>query len=345
MNRPTSPGSVTSYDNKGIALILLSAASFGAMPIFAKLAYAQMDFPQSTEVKTVLAIRFCVAAVFMWLIWAWQRRGPSTKYQVPSTSPSPTSYFVLRTRILPLVALGALGYVGQSFSYFTAISIISVSATGLLLYTYPILVTIMARIFLGERLTTRKVLALALATCGTLMVLGIAGSLLGLSDSSLDRVDPAGAAWGIAAAVIYSVYIIAGTRFTAGLPPVFSSAVIISSAAIVYTVWGFLSGELRLDIGWGAWFWAVCISIFCTVLAIAAFFAGLSLIGPSRAAIASTVEPAMTVLLAALILQERITPEQIAGGVLVLSSVLILQWPSHVTPSLRDVQGQPTELP
>jgi drug/metabolite transporter (DMT)-like permease len=340
MNRLTAQGGNatdtidTSDSNKGIALILLSAASFGVMPIFAKLAYAQMDFPQATEVKTVLAIRFCVAAVFMWLLWAWQRRSGAAS-RVP----------LRPATILPLVALGALGYVGQSFSYFTAIGIISASATGLLLYTYPILVTIMARIFFREQLTVRKMLALALATFGTLMVLGIAGSLLGLSDSSLGRVDPAGAAWGVAAAVIYSIYIIAGTRFTAGLPPFFSSTVIISSAAIVYTVWGFLSGELRLDIGWAAWFWAVCISIICTVVAIAAFFAGLSLIGPSRAAIASTVEPAMTVLLAALILQERITPEQIAGGVLVLSSVLILQWPSHVTPSIRDVQGQPTELP
>jgi drug/metabolite transporter (DMT)-like permease len=163
---------------------------------------------------------------------------------------------------------------------------------------------------------------------GALMVLGVAGSLLGLGGSSLGTLDPVGAAWGIAAAVIYSVYIIAGTRFTASVPPIFASAVVISSAAVVYTLWGLLTGELHLQLAWSVWFWAACIAVLCTVIAIAAFFAGLKLIGPSRAAIVSTVEPAVTVLLAPLVLQESLTPEQILGGVLVLCSVLVLQWPS-----------------
>ncbi|MEO8288744.1 MAG: DMT family transporter [Chloroflexota bacterium] len=309
---------VLTNGNKGIALVLLSAASFGVMPIFAKLAYQGMDFPQAAEVKTVLAIRFAVAAVCMWVLWAWQSRTKNTG-----------SRKLLNLKvILPLVALGGLGYVGQSFSYFTAIGIISASATGLLLYTYPILVTVMARIFFGEAFTPRKMAALVLATLGALMVLGVLGPLLGFGESSLGALDPLGAAWGIAAAVIYSIYIIAGTRYTAGIPPIFASAVIITAAAVVYTVWGSISGELRLDFGLDVWLWATTIALICTVVAIVTFFAGLKLVGPSRAAIASTVEPAVTVFLAALILQERISAEQIGGGLFVLASVVTLQWPS-----------------
>jgi drug/metabolite transporter (DMT)-like permease len=55
------------------------------------------------------------------------------------------------------------------------------------------------------------------------------------------------------------------------------------------------------------------------------FFAGLSRIGPSRAAIVSTLEPAVTVALAAVILQENITLEQLAGGALILAAVIVLQ--------------------
>lgn len=304
------------YANKGIALVLLSAAAFGMMPIFAKLAYDEMAFTQATEVKTLLAIRFSIAAVCMWLLWAWHRR-----------SGSALSVEVRAATIAPLIALGALGYVGQSFSYFTAVGIMSASATGLLLYTYPILVTVLAWLFFRESLTVRKLAALALTTVGALMVLGVVGSILGLSDNSLATINPEGAAWGVAAAIIYSTYIIAGTRYTARISPIFSSAVIISSAAVVYTLWGTFTGELRVDIGPRAWFWAACIALICTVVAIAAFFAGLLLLGPSRAAIASAVEPAITVLLAAIFLQERITPEQVAGGTLILCSVFILQWP------------------
>jgi drug/metabolite transporter (DMT)-like permease len=326
---PAAPALPTTASvNKGIALVLLSAAAFGTMPIFAKLAYAEMAFSQSAEVKTVLAIRFCGAALFMWLLWAWQRR----------TGRAPRVEFKLST-ILPLVALGALGYVGQSFSYFTAIGIISASATGLLLYTYPILVTLLAWLFFRESLTARKLLALGLATIGTLMVLGVAGALLGGNTPTLGTLDPAGATWAVAAAVIYSVYIIAGTRFTAGVPPFFASAVIITSAAAVYTLWGLSLGELHLDLPGMAWLWLSCIALICTVVAIAAFFAGLRFVGPSRAAIASTVEPAVTVLLAPLVLQETITPQQIVGGVLVLCSVLVLQWPSRQTAGPQVVES------
>jgi drug/metabolite transporter (DMT)-like permease len=298
--------------------VLLSAAAFGVMPIFAKLAYEQIDAPDSAQVKTVLAVRFCIAAVLMWGLWLVQRQ----------RSPGANEIAIRPGILLPLVALGALGYVGQSFAYFTAISIISASATGLLLYTYPILVTLMAWLFFREPLTGRKLAALALATLGALMVLGVLSSILGLSESSLGTLSPEGAAWAVAAALIYSIYIIAGARFTRNVPPIFASAVIITSAACVYVIWGLLVGDLRLDMSPAGWFWGSAIAVVSTVVAIVAFFAGLRLVGPSRAAIVSTVEPAVTVLLAALILLEKISPEQLAGGLLVLASVLILQWRS-----------------
>jgi drug/metabolite transporter (DMT)-like permease len=298
--------------------VLLSAAAFGVMPIFAKLAYEQIDAPDSAQVKTVLAVRFCIAAVLMWGLWLVQRQ----------RSPGANEIAIRPGILLPLVALGALGYVGQSFAYFTAISIISASATGLLLYTYPILVTLMAWLFFREPLTGRKLAALALATLGALMVLGVLSSILGLSESSLGTLSPEGAAWAVAAALIYSIYIIAGARFTRNVPPIFASAVIITSAACVYVIWGLLVGDLRLDMSPAGWFWGSAIAVVSTVVAIVAFFAGLRLVGPSRAAIVSTIEPAVTVLLAALILLEKISPEQLAGGLLVLASVLILQWRS-----------------
>jgi drug/metabolite transporter (DMT)-like permease len=298
--------------------VLLSAAAFGVMPIFAKLAYEQIDAPDSAQVKTVLAVRFCIAAVLMWGLWLVQRQ----------RSPGANEIAIRPGILLPLVALGALGYVGQSFAYFTAISIISASATGLLLYTYPILVTLLAWLFFREPLTGRKLAALALATLGALMVLGVLSSILGLSESSLGTLSPEGAAWAVAAALIYSIYIIAGARFTRNVPPIFASAVIITSAACVYVIWGLLVGDLRLDMSPAGWFWGSAIAVVSTVVAIVAFFAGLRLVGPSRAAIVSTVEPAVTVLLAALILLEKVSPEQLAGGLLVLASVLILQWRS-----------------
>ncbi len=163
---------------RGILLVLLSAVSFGLMPIFTKLAYAGMDFPTDHRVKMVLVIRFVTAALCMWLIWLFQGRRTASNDRRAT----------LRD-ILPLVAMGALGYVGQSFSYFTALGSISASATGLLLYTYPILVTILAWLLLHEHMDRRKIISLCIATLGALMVLNIftsiffGGSGLGLAIS------------------------------------------------------------------------------------------------------------------------------------------------------------------
>ncbi|HST05542.1 MAG TPA: EamA family transporter, partial [Chloroflexia bacterium] len=61
----------------------------------------------------------------------------------------------------------------------------------------------------------------------------------------------------------------------------------------------------------------------------AAFFAGLARVGPARASILSTVEPAVTLGLAALVLGEPLTTPALLGASLILGAVLILQRPTR----------------
>src|SRR6266404_4745514 len=57
---------------------------------------------------------------------------------------------------------------------------------------------------------------------------------------------------------------------------------------------------------------------------LAMLFAGLERVGPTRAAVLSTVEPVCTVLLAAALLGETIAPSQLVGGALILTTVVLL---------------------
>ena len=59
--------------------------------------------------------------------------------------------------------------------------------------------------------------------------------------------------------------------------------------------------------------------------AILAFFAGLARVGPTTASILSTLEPVVTVALAALVFGESLGAVQLAGGALVLAAVVVLQ--------------------
>ena len=66
-----------------------------------------------------------------------------------------------------------------------------------------------------------------------------------------------------------------------------------------------------------------------TVIPVAALTAGTALSGPSTATILSASQPAMTALLAIIVLGETLTFVQVIGGILVLGSVVSVQarWP------------------
>jgi drug/metabolite transporter (DMT)-like permease len=285
----------------GVLWLLASAAGFGSMAILAKLAYSG-----GLTLPTLLATRFGLAAVLMWGLLAVRRLSP----RVPPRT------------LLGLLLMGGIGYVGQSFAFFTALQTIPAATTALLLYTYPAMVSVLAWMILKQRISRTAALALALATAGCVLVVGGPAAL-----PAQTQIDPAGMAWGLAAALIYSLYIIAGTRITANVPPLVASTYIISAAAGVFLGAGWIGGTLNFAVDPGGWAAMIGIALICTVLAIAAFFAGLARLGPGRASILSTVEPVVTFLLAALVLGESISLIQIAGGALILSAVLVLHWP------------------
>jgi drug/metabolite transporter (DMT)-like permease len=61
--------------------------------------------------------------------------------------------------------------------------------------------------------------------------------------------------------------------------------------------------------------------VVCTVIALRAFLAGMALVGPARAAVASSVEVPVTIALAVAFLGERIGAREVTGGALILGAV------------------------
>jgi drug/metabolite transporter (DMT)-like permease len=181
----------------------------------------------------------------------------------------------------------------------------------LLLYLYPVFVAILSVIWLREQITRIKAAALGLALVGTALTVGPEGGQF------------LGVLLAISAAAIYSVYIMVGAQVMKQVSAIQSSTVIFASA-------GGMSGVLMMGNGphlptTGAG-WAVIGSIvlIATVLPVVAFLAGLERIGPTNAAMLSTLEPVVTVLLAAMLLGETLKPITLLGGGLVLVAVLLL---------------------
>jgi drug/metabolite transporter (DMT)-like permease len=270
-------------------LIVVSAVAFGAMAIFARFAYSG-----GADVLGILISRFVIAGGLLALVMLVTRR------------PWP------RGRALVVaILMGGIGYVGQSVSYFAALNHASAGLVALLLYAYPTLVCLLAAAFLGERLTKRTGVVLALSFVGIALTLG--GG----------RGTPAGIALGLAAAAFYSVYIVIGARELKGTDALGSTTVVCLSAAVTLSLAGLLREPQFPGLWWG---WAAigAIAIVSTVVAIIAFFAGLKRVGPAAASIISTLEPLVTVGLAWSILGESLSLSQGIGGVLVLGGAALL---------------------
>lgn len=281
----------------GSVLCLLSAAAFGAMAIFGKYAYEA-----GVDVGALLLVRFALAAIVLAAI---------------ATTIGALRNLSRRTVVAGLL-MGAIGYATQAGLYFLALERMDASLLSLLLYTYPALVTAAAIVLKRERATKRKGAALAVATAGTALVLAGAGT---------GALDPLATVMGIGAAFAYTAYILTGDRVVAGVPPLALAALVCAGATATFAVTALATGGPELGFDPAGWGWLAAIALVSTVFAIIAFFAGLARVGPSTASILSTLEPVVTVSLAAAAFGEQLTGVQLAGGVLVLGTVVVLHAP------------------
>ncbi len=273
----------------GILLIIVSAAAFGTLAIFGKFLYAD-----GLDTFTMLFLRFAFAASTMTLILILRRE------------PFP------RGRLLAqLIGMGALGYAGQSFSYLSAIKYASAGLVALLLYLYPIFVFVLSVIFLREKVTWPKALALTLALTGAALTANPEGG------------QTLGMFYAVLAAVIYSVYIIVGAGVMKQVSAIQSSLVIFASAAAVYGTLTLVNGT-HFPVSSSGWWFMAGIVIVATIIPVTTFLAGLERIGPTNASLLSTLEPIVTVLLAAWLFAERLEPITLVGGALILVAVVIL---------------------
>ena len=273
----------------GILLIAISAASFGTLAIFGRYAYTD-----GMDTFTVLFLRFTISASIMTIILLL-RKEPFPRGRI----------------LLQLIGMGALGYVGQSFMYLTAINYASAGLVALLLYLYPFFVMILSAIVFREHITRLKVIALILALVGTALTVDPNGGQL------------IGALMAVTAAAIYSVYIIVGTNVMKHVSSVQSSMVIFASAGFVFGILTAIKGP-HLPTSNAGWFAMSGIVLIATIIPVVTFLAGLEMIGPTNAAMLSTLEPVVTVLLAAWLFQEKLNTISLLGGGLILVAVLLL---------------------
>jgi drug/metabolite transporter (DMT)-like permease len=278
----------------GTAMVLGSATAFGTLAIFAKLGYAS-----GLGTEQTLAFRFLLAAIGMVALAVVIGQNPLR---------------LRRNQLVTLFVLGAIVYTGQSLTYFIALRSLPASLVVLIAYIYPSLVVLAGWLFLRRSVSSWHWVALAASFAGVAMLVG--GARFQLS-------------WALALAIasptIYTGYILIGERVMSSVPAVAASAVIMSGAALAFCLLAALNHELALPRNVSGWAVGVGIALFPTMIAISLFVAGLPRVGAARAALLSTWEPVVTVLLAVVILGDRLSIVQVIGGLLVMLAVIVVQ--------------------
>ena len=274
----------------GAIFVVFSAIGFGALAIFGKIAFAS-----GASTATVLFIRFLFAGSLMVVLMLSMRQ------------PWPHG-----RDLWILIAMGGVGYAGQAFCFFSALHHATAGLTGLLLYLYPALV-IVASALLGRRKLTLAKTFLAL--------LSLFGIFLIVSDGLVGT--PAGIAFGVGAALVYTVYIMVGEGVSRRIGAISAGCVIMLAATAVFGTAMLVEG-VRPPQDTAGWLAVAAIGVFSTLMPIVFFFAGMRRLGASDASTLSTLEPVVTLFLAYFFLGETLGAVQALGAALVIVAVVVL---------------------
>ncbi|MDF2627007.1 MAG: multidrug transporter permease [Symbiobacteriaceae bacterium] len=275
----------------GAALVALSALGYSTNPIFGKMAYSA-----GANAVSLLAIRFTMAAIGMWVLLAARGEAGALDKQ----------------KRWQLLALGALGQATVSLLYFVALEHIGASLATGIFYTYPAFVAV-AGLFRGEGLSRLGAAGLLLTVAGTWLLLS----------NDLGGFTWGGAALILCASLLYTLYILVSNAWTRGTPPTVSATYVTTGAALVYLL---IAAVTQPPLpGAGAYLAGAGLALCSTILAMITFFAGLPRVGSTRAAIISTLEPVFTALLAVVALHEHLGVLQTLGTALVVAGAVAAQ--------------------
>ena len=279
--------------------ILFSCLGYGFMPILAKLALAE-----GIGVLPLLAWRFGLGASLVWLMVF------STGRSLPA-----------RSQIAGLLGLGIL-YASNSVAYLLGLTLVSVSLASMVFFTYPVVTVLLSRIWTGELLTRRRIVALGLATAGCTLTVG--GTGFG-----------SGTAWGVSLILLgvflLAVFMIKSHEIFNHLPAISGTATMLTAAAIIVTAAALITGEVYVPMETRPILLLGAIGLISTAIPITLFILGIKWIGPARAALFATIEPAITLTLAALVLGDRLSVVQWLGIMSIVMGVIWLRLEKPVT--------------
>jgi drug/metabolite transporter (DMT)-like permease len=286
----------------GLAMGMLGAIGFSGKAIIVKLAYRHgVDTVTLLMLRMLLALPFFIAMVW----WTQHRKG-----SVP-----------VRLSVrewLGVLWLGFCGYYLASFLDFAGLQYVSASLERLILYLYPTLVLLLGMLLYGKRASRHQWMGMAVSYAGVVAVFAHEVRLTG-ADAGF------GAALVFGSAVSYALYL----SYSGELVRRLGALRLVGLASCVACV--LCVGQFALlrpfsvvaELGAEVWWLSVLNASLCTILPVVLVMLSIERIGSALASQAGMVGPMSTLVMAALVLDEPLSPWLLLGTALVMSGVFI----------------------
>jgi drug/metabolite transporter, DME family len=221
-----------------------------------------------------------------------------------------------------IALLGVFGVAASNYLYYLAIQRTNVATAIILQYTAPVLVLLYMVARGLQKATLQRSAAVGLAVVGSALAIGIVGA-------GGFRLDPVGVGAAMLAAVSFAFYNVAGHRILARYD---------RWIVLLYTTFSAGAFWLIVNPPWKLvaahysglqWSFLLVFAVVSVLAPFSLYFAGLQHLEPTRAIVASCLEPVFSIVLAAILLGEALRPIQTLGILVVLAAIVIVQLPER----------------
>lgn len=286
----------------GLAFALLSAAAFGTSGVFAT---ALLDVGWSAG--AAVTVRLALGAFVLTGPALLQLRG---------------RWRLLGTNARAVVSYGVLAVALPQFGYFSAVTRLSVGVALLLEYSGVLLVVLWTWLHLGQRPGRVTGAGIVVALVGLVLVLDVVDGA---------RIDPIGVLWGLGAALGLASYYVLSAHDEDALPPLVSAwaglvvgALLLGVLAVVGALpWSTDDAHVVLAGRSTSWLVpALGLALLAAAFAYATGIAAVRRLGSRLSSFVGLSEVLFAVVFAWLALGQRPGPLELAGGAVVLLSLI-----------------------
>jgi drug/metabolite transporter (DMT)-like permease len=283
---------------KGVFLVALGATTYGMLATFVKMAYSE-----GYTTAEVTTSQFVLGIIGILLINAFQKI-KHRKNVVKATSKNIFSLMLAGT---------SLGM--TSLFYYLAVKYIPVSI-GIVLLMQTVWMGVLLEMFLEKKLPSRqKVIAVFIVLIGTVLATNIINNDI--------KLDWRGIAWGVMAAASFTTTMFTANRVATEISSAQRSLYMLLGGAVIVFSFAFVTQvtPFNLDIFMK---WGIVLALFGTIIPPMLMNAGFPLTGIGLGSIVSALELPVSVMMAYVLLNEKVIFSQWIGIMLIILAIIIM---------------------